>query len=53
MMPKRDQPIIGIGGHILLEPFEHRGSGSAVGAHRIKADEMNVTVVERIVTLGS
>ena len=51
LVPEGDDPILLRGHQVLLQPGEHGRAGRAIRGRRIQADEMDVRVVEGVVTL--
>src|SRR5436190_1446098 len=51
MMPESDEPLIGIGVEVRLQPIRHRAVRRPALGHRVKANKVEVGVVERIVLL--
>ena len=53
MVPEGDDPVLGGGAEVRLQPVQHRASRRAAGGHRIERDEMDAAVVEGIVFFGA
>ena len=51
VMPKGDQPLVGVRGKVFLQPPSHRPIAAAILRHGIQTHEMNISVIEGVVIL--
>ena len=51
MVPVGDDPLLGSGLQVQLQPHRHVAGWGTVGGHRIEAYEVDVGVIERVIVL--
>ena len=53
MVPVGNEPLLGVGTQVGLQPRQHRPTGRAVTIRRIQADKVDVGIVEGIVRFSA